>query len=82
MLGGNENAGLLTMLKRYDQLTQSIAKAIKVSCQINGVMKVNTYMDDEQKKAEREKFDEELKTTKAAFYIQICQRNIPKFRAT
>lgn len=44
--GGDDNAGLLAMLERYDQLTQSIAKAIKCSCQINGVAKLNTYADD------------------------------------
>ena len=29
--GGNDNAGLLTMLQRYDQLTQSISKALECS---------------------------------------------------
>ena len=46
MFGGNDNAGLLTMLKRYDQLTQGIAKALEVSCKINGIVKYNTYHSD------------------------------------
>ncbi len=44
--GGDDNNGLLTMLDRYDQLTQGIAQALKCSCQINGVAKLNTYADD------------------------------------
>lgn len=44
--GGDDNDGLLTMLERYDLLTQSIAQALKCSCQINGVAKMNTYADD------------------------------------
>ena len=44
--GGDDNDGLLTMLDRYDQLTQGIAQALKCSCQINGVAKLNTYADD------------------------------------
>lgn len=61
MLGGNDDAGLLTMLKRYDQLTQSIAKALEVSCQINGLVRYNTYHGDEQLEQSREQFEEDLK---------------------
>lgn len=63
--GGNDNAGLLTMLKRYDQLTQSIAKALECSCQINGVMQYNSYLDDDKTKAAREEFEENLKSNKS-----------------
>lgn len=44
--GGDDNDGLLTMLERYDLLTQGIAQALKCSCQINGLAKLNTYADD------------------------------------
>ncbi len=44
--GGDDNSGLLTMLERYDLLTQGIAQALKCSCQINGLAKLNTYADD------------------------------------
>ena len=63
--GGNDNAGLLTMLQRYDQLTQSISKALECSCQINGVMKINTYLDDEKTIEERRTFEENLKSNKS-----------------
>lgn len=65
MLGGNDDAGLLTMLKRYDQLTQSIAKALEVSCQINGIVRYNTYHGDEQLEQSREQFVEDLKKNKS-----------------
>ena len=47
MFGSNDDAGLLTMLRRYDQLTQGIAKALEVSCKINGIVKYNTYHADD-----------------------------------
>lgn len=59
--GGNDNAGLLAMLERYDQLTQSIAKAIAVSCQINGIANYNSYVSDGETEKQRVKFEESLK---------------------
>ena len=58
--GGADNRGLLAALDRYDKLCQSIAKAVAVSCTINGIMRVNTYMDDEKTEAQRAKFEEKL----------------------
>lgn len=46
--GGNDNSGLLSMLERYDLLTQGIAQALKCSCQINGIVKMNTYADEKK----------------------------------
>lgn len=65
MFGGNDNAGLLTMLERYDQLTQSIAKALECSCQINGVMRVNSYLDDDKSVKAREDFEANLKENRS-----------------
>lgn len=65
MFGGDDNAGLLTMLKRYDQLTQSIAKALECSCQINGVMRLNSYLSDEESIASQKEFEENLKANKS-----------------
>lgn len=65
MLGVDDNAGLLTMLKRYDQLTQSIAKSLEVSCKINGLVKYNTYHGDQQLEESREKFEEALKNNES-----------------
>lgn len=65
MLGGNDNRGLLTMLQRYDQLTQSIAKALECSCQINGIVKYNSYLDDDKTEAARVDFENKLKNNES-----------------
>lgn len=78
MLGGNDDAGLLTMLKRYDQLTQSIAKALEVSCQINGMVKYNTYHGDEALEANRDKFVKDLKENKSGLlFTDMSTEYIP-----
>ena len=63
--GGDDNAGLMVMLKRYDQLTQSIAKALECSCQINGIVRYNSYLDDAETEAARKDFEENLKNNKS-----------------
>lgn len=65
MFGGDDNAGLLTMLQRYDQLTQSIAKALECSCQINGVMRLNTYLSDDESVKAQQEFEANLKANKS-----------------
>lgn len=65
MFGGNDNAGLLTMLERYDQLTQSIAKALECSCQVNGIVNYQSYNDDDELKKKREAFESDLKNNKS-----------------
>lgn len=59
--GGNDNSGLLTMLERYDTLTQGIAKALQCSCQVNGIVKINTYTSDENQKKAQADFENKLK---------------------
>lgn len=59
--GGNDNSGLLAMLERYDMLTQGIAQALKCSCQINGMVTYNAYMDEEKLAAARVAFDKSIK---------------------
>ena len=58
--GGDDNDGLLTMLDRYDQLTQGIAKAIKCSCQINGVVKYSQYLDEGTLAVAKKEFNDKL----------------------
>lgn len=69
MFGGNDNAGLLTMLERYDQLTQSIAKALEVSCNVNAALKVNTYSETDALKAKREQFEQDIKNNKSGLLV-------------
>ena len=81
MFGGNDNAGLLTMLQRYDQLTQSIAKALEISCNVNAVIKVNTYSENEALKAKREQFEADIKENKSGLLVMDLSsefQNIPR----
>lgn len=59
--GGNDDEGLLSLLDTYDKLLQSLSKALEVSCQINGIMKLNSYTATEKSKQDREKFEKALK---------------------
>lgn len=65
MLGGNDNAGLLKMLNTYDKLLQSLSKALECSCQINGVVRMNTYLSDELQAKEQAKFETALKNNES-----------------
>lgn len=81
MFGGNDNAGLLTMLERYDQLTQSIAKALEVSCTVNALLKVNTYSETDALKTKRVQFEKDLKENKSGILVTDLSsefQNIPR----
>lgn len=65
MFGGDDNAGLMTMLERYDQLTQSIAKALECACQINGMVQYNTYQETDDTRAARKQFEADLKENRS-----------------
>lgn len=69
MFGGDDNSGLLTMLQRYDQLTQSIAKAVKCSCQVNAAVKVNTYAETDELKKKREEFEADIIDNKSGLLV-------------
>lgn len=58
--GGNDDRGLLQMLDRYDKLLQSLSKALECSCQVNGIVKIDTYMGDEKLERERVDFQKRL----------------------
>lgn len=65
MLGGNDNVGLVKMLKRYDKLTQGIANALEISCNINGILKYQSYLDDEKLEESRLKFEQDIKNNQS-----------------
>lgn len=69
MFGGYDDAGLLTMLQRYDQLTQSIAKSLEVSCNVNALLKVNAYSENDALKAKREEFEADIKANKSGILV-------------
>lgn len=76
--GGNDDRGLLTMLQRYDQLTQSIAKALEVSCNVNMALKVNTYSETDALKAKREEFEADIKANKSGILVTDLSSEIEK----
>lgn len=69
MFGGNDDSGLLTMLERYDQLTQSIAKAVECACQVNAAIKINTYAETDALKEKREQFEADIKANKSGLLV-------------
>lgn len=60
MFGGNDNRGLIKLLKEYDKLTQSIAVALGVSMKINGIVTYNSYLGDENIEKRQEEFNRKL----------------------
>lgn len=65
LFGGDDTRGLLKALREYDKLCQSIAKAVEVSCQINGLMKYNTYLGNEKLEEDRLAFEEKIEKNKS-----------------
>ncbi len=63
--GGNDNNGLLSVLNTYDKLCQGVAKAMECSCQVNGMVRVNTYLDDDKTDAKRKEFVDKLKNNES-----------------
>ena len=57
MNGQPDNAALLKVLTINDTVLQGLEKAIKTSLSVRGILKINTMMDDDGQKAEREKFE-------------------------
>lgn len=58
--GFDDTRGQLKAVKEYDRLCQSIAKAVACSCQINGIVKQNSYLSDEKQDAALAAFEEKL----------------------
>lgn len=65
--GGNSasESDLVNSINNYDALCQTISKAMSCSCQINGIMKLNTYLDDDKTETKRLEFQEKLKNNES-----------------
>lgn len=61
--GGNKHSrkDLIGAVNQYTDLCASIARAVGASCQINGIMRVNTYIEDEKLEQQRVDFEQKLK---------------------
>jgi HK97 family phage portal protein len=55
--GQPDNAALLKVLEINDTVMQGLGKAIKTSLSVRGILKINTMLDDDKQRAEREKFE-------------------------
>ena len=70
--GGNgyaDIAGLKRAVSSYDTLLKSISKALDVSCNVNGIVKINSLYSDEKQKAEEQAFKEKLERNESGVLI-------------
>lgn len=67
--GGYDVEGLLKACQEYDKLCQSIAKGLEISCQVNGILRVNSYLDDEKKTKERQAFEKKLENNESGLLV-------------
>ncbi|MEZ7173593.1 phage portal protein [Sporosarcina sp. OR05] len=63
--GQPDNQALLKVLQINDTVLQGVEKAIKTSLSIRGILKINTMMDDDAQKKERDKFEAKIAGGKA-----------------
>lgn len=63
--GGSTDRGLLRLLKEYDKILQSIAVGLNVSTKVNGLVKVNTYLDDEAAAKRQADFNAKLESNES-----------------
>lgn len=69
-MGGNEagqpdNDALLKTLQLNNQLLQGIAKSMNASTSVNGIVKINTLMDEGKTKKAMEEFEKKLKNSES-----------------
>jgi len=60
--GQPDNAALLKVLEINDTVLQGLEKAIKTSLSVRGILKINTMLDDEKQRAERDRLNESINT--------------------
>lgn len=63
--GGGSDKSLLKLLKEYDRLVQSIAIGLNVATKVNGLVKVNTYLDDDAVRQRQEEFNKRLESNES-----------------
>ena len=67
-MGGDENgrvdnSHLLKVLKINNVILEGLDKSVKSSLAVNGILKVNTMLDDEKQEEERKRFEDKLKNS-------------------
>lgn len=69
-MGGNElgqpdHKALLKTLELNEQLLQGVAKSMNASYAVNGVLKYNTYLDEDKLKTELQQFEQKLASSES-----------------
>ncbi len=67
--GQPDQAPLLKVLDVNDTVLQGVAKAVRTSLQVRGILKINTLTDDDKQRAEREKFERAMVDSSSASAI-------------
>lgn len=67
LMGQPDHAALLETLKLNDDLLKGVARAMKASYAVNGVVKYNTLLDDGSMEANLRKLEEKLKVNESGF---------------
>lgn len=60
--GQPDNKALLKVLEINDTVLQGLAKAIKTSLSVRGILKIATILDDDKQQAERARFEAAMRT--------------------
>ncbi|MEY9980078.1 phage portal protein [Lysinibacillus sp. RC79] len=64
-LGTPDNKALLKVLSINDALMQGLEKGMKASLQVRGIIKVNTMLESDDQKEERERFEQKMADSKS-----------------
>lgn len=81
--GGSQygDQDLLKSINEYDRLLSSISKAVSASCQVNGLMKVNTYLGDQELEEKRIEFENKLNNNESGIMFMDLKSdyiNLPR----
>ena len=82
--GGNgwmDVKGVKNAIGYYDSMLKSIAKALNVSCNINGLMRINSYLKDDKMEAEMEAFKRRVEKNESSILFTDLKTeyvNIPR----
>lgn len=67
--GWQDKAGLKKAIGYYETMLKSIANALDVSCNVNGILKINSYMSDDKVQAENEAFKKRIEENKSGILV-------------
>lgn len=82
--GGNgyiDTQGVKKAIGYYDTMLKSIANALQVSCNINGLIRINSYLADDKIKAEQDAFRARLENNESGLLFTDMKTeyvNIPR----